>query len=91
MKSKLEALLVEYGKIAVAVYLVLFLVVLAAFALALAAGFEVKSAAGAAGTLGGAYLATKLTQPVRILATLALTPAVARLIGRKKSARSPGA
>ncbi|HVJ19870.1 MAG TPA: DUF1279 domain-containing protein [Polyangiaceae bacterium] len=78
-KERLKALLAEYGRVAIWTYFVLFGLVLTGFAIAISAGVEVESAQGHAGVLGAAWVATKLTQPLRILATLALTPIVARV------------
>ena len=44
----------------------------------------VEGTVAQAGVLGAAYVATKATQPLRILATLALTPLIARLVRRGK-------
>ncbi len=82
--SRLKALLEEYGSIALVIYVALFALVFAGFAVAIGAGVHVQSAAGGAGLLGAAWVATKLTQPLRILATLALAPIVARLRRRSK-------
>jgi hypothetical protein len=78
VKRKLEELLTRYGPIALWTYLVIFVIVLAAFAGAIAMGADVESASGGATTLGAAWLATKVTQPLRIAATFVLTPVVAR-------------
>jgi hypothetical protein len=78
--ERLKALLAAYGRIALAAYLTLFVLVFAGFALAISAGVNVASAQGGAGVLGAAYVATKLTQPLRIAATVALTPLLARLV-----------
>jgi hypothetical protein len=77
--TRLKALLEEYGKVAVVTYAVLFVVVFAGFAFAIQMGFEPKGTAAQAGTLGTAWVATKLTQPLRIGATLLLTPIVSRI------------
>jgi hypothetical protein len=87
-KERLKALLAEYGRIAIYTYFAIFLLVFAGFAIAIAAGVPVESAAGKAGVFGAAYLATKLTQPLRILGTLALTPLVATGLRRLGAARS---
>jgi hypothetical protein len=79
LSERLKALFAEYGQLAIVIYLVIFVVVLAGFALAIRFGVQVDGTAGAAGTLGAAWLATKLTQPLRIAAALALTPVVAAL------------
>jgi hypothetical protein len=84
LKDRLRQLLVEYGSLALWVYFGIFAVVLVGFAVAILSGAKVESAAGTAGTWGAAYLATKLTQPLRILATLVLTPLVVRVVRRVK-------
>jgi hypothetical protein len=86
LKGRLQGLLVEYGSIVLWVYFIIFAIVLFGCALALRFGIKVHGLAGSAGIWLGAYIATKATQPLRILATLALTPAVAALIRRRKSA-----
>jgi hypothetical protein len=88
LKTRLTNLLAEYGKLALILYFVIFGLVLAGFALAIGTGMRVESATGGAGVLGAAYLATKVTQPIRILATLALTPLVARGLHWWKSRRA---
>lgn len=77
MREKMKSLLAEYGRVALTVYFAIFFLTLLGFAIAIKLGFDVESAEGSVGTLGAAYVATKLTQPVRILATVALTPLVA--------------
>jgi hypothetical protein len=84
-KERLKNLLAEYGRLALYVYLAIFAIVLAGFALAIQTGISVESTAGKAGIWGAAWVATKVTQPLRILATLALTPLVAQLLKRRKA------
>ena len=84
----MKALLAEYGKVAIWTYFVLFGLVLSAFAIAIAAGVQVESAKGHAGVLAGAWFATKLTQPLRIVATVALTPIVARIAERLRRSKA---
>lgn len=87
--ERLKALLAEYGRTAIVVYLVLFVVVLAGFMVAIgAAGYAPEGAASGAGLIGAAWLATKLTQPLRILATLALTPLVSAGLTRLRRRRA---
>jgi hypothetical protein len=83
-KAKLKALIVQYGSIAVYTYFFLFVVVLAGFALAISTGLKTDGSLGRLGILGAAWMATKLTQPVRIVASVALTPIVARLFNVQK-------
>jgi hypothetical protein len=77
--------------VAIATYFGLFIVVLSGFALAIAWGVDVTSASGSVGVWGAAYIATKAVQPLRIAATLALTPLVAHALRkfRGKSASAP--
>ena len=67
-------LFVEYGVIAIAVHYVIFALVIVAFWAAIRAGWQPTGAAGSVGTWTAAYVATKVTQPLRIVATLAVTP-----------------
>ena len=78
----MKALLAEYGPVAIVTYFSIFFLVFAGFAIAISMGAAVDSAAGTAGTIGAAYVATKLTQPLRILATLLLTPILGKLVAR---------
>lgn len=89
MKARLEALLVKYGKVALFTYFAIFGLVFLGFAIAINLGAQVESAAGQAGTLGGAWLATKLTQPLRILATLVLTPIIGKLVDKLRPKPPP--
>jgi hypothetical protein len=94
-KERLKALLAEYGRTALGTYFGLFFLVLLGFAAAFTWGFRGADWLGdesvaSAGVLGAAYLATKATQPLRILATIALTPFVARVLARlRPTARQP--
>lgn len=84
LKERFEALIAEYGKFVVSLYFGIFFLTWTGFAFAIQNGFEVESAGAGVGTWAAAYVATKLTQPIRIGATLVLTPIVARLFGRRK-------
>ena len=86
MRKKLSDLLlrfrnlvVEYGVIALIVHYVIFGLVIVGFWAAMRAGWNSDGAAGNAATWGAAYLATKAVQPIRILATLGVTPFIARI------------
>ncbi len=91
--EKLKALLAEYGNVAIGTYLVIWLATLAGFAIAISLGVQVESASGGIGLLGASWLATKLTQPFRIAATLAATPLVAAVLRRLrgKASKQPAA
>lgn len=83
LTERWKALLPEYGKIALTIYFTIFGLVLAGFVIAIRLGFETASTSGWVGTFAGAYAATKVSQPLRILATLVLTPAIARIVRRR--------
>ena len=64
------------------VYLTIFAVVLLGSWAAIHFGWRPKSVGAGLGSFAAAYIATKLTQPLRIAATLALTPLVAKAYER---------
>jgi hypothetical protein len=83
-RAKLKELLEEYGRVALYTYVVIWLAVLAGFVVAISLGFRDAGAAEGAGVLLSAWVATKLTQPLRIAATLGLTPLVAAVLRKWK-------
>jgi hypothetical protein len=76
LKERLKALLEEYGRVALVLYFVIFGLVFAGFAIAIGTGMDAEGA----GLIGGAWVATKLTQPIRTGAPLVLTPFTARAV-----------
>lgn len=89
MRRTLKEIAAEYGAVAVVVYLAIFAVVLLGSWAAIHLGWKPHGVRGGAGSFAAAYIATKLTQPLRIAATLALTPLVARAYERiRPSART---
>lgn len=88
VKKTVQHLITEYGTVAVIVYFVIFFSVLGAFWLGIRFGWRPSSVAGDAGTLAAAYIATKLTQPLRIAATVVLTPLIARTYDRITARRT---
>jgi len=88
MRKSLKQVMAEYGPVALAVYLVIFAAVLGGSWAAIRLGWSPSGAAGSAGTFAAAYIFTKLTQPLRIAATLVLTPLVAKLYARLTSRRT---
>jgi hypothetical protein len=75
-------LVVEYGVIALIVHYAIFVLVIVGFWAAMRAGWEPTGAAGSVGTWTAAYVATKVTQPLRIVATIAITPFIAKIYER---------
>jgi hypothetical protein len=88
LKKTVQNLLAEYGTVAVIVYFTIFFAVLGGFWLGIRFGWRPTSVAGSAGTLAAAYIATKLTQPIRIAATVVITPIVAKLYERMRGRRA---
>lgn len=82
VRKTLKHILAEYGAIAVVVYLGMFFAVLGAAWGAINLGWQPKTLTANVGAFTAAYLATKVVQPFRIAATLALTPIVAAAINR---------
>lgn len=91
LKERLSAHMAEYGKLALYTYLTLSLLAIAGFSIAIGAGLSPSSATGVIGTIGAGWLAAKATMPLRILATLALTPLVALLLRKWRPAPDEGA
>ena len=82
MRKTIQNMLVEYGAVAVVVYFVIFFLVIFGFWAAISFGWQPASVAGTMGVWTAAYIATKLTQPLRVIATLAITPLVAKVYER---------
>ena len=73
MRKTLKNIFAEYGAIAVVVYLALFFIVFIGAWAGIRLGWAPGGVAGAAGTWTAAYIVTKITQPLRIGATVLLT------------------
>jgi hypothetical protein len=82
VRKTIQNMLVEYGAVAVVVYFVIFFLVIFAFWATIRFGWQPASVAGTMGVWTAAYIATKLTQPLRVIATLAITPLVAKMYER---------
>jgi len=80
LKERFKTLMANYGRLAIWVYFTIFFGCWAGFAVAIHLGFQVEGAGGTTGTVLGSYAAAKVTQPLRILATLALTPPLERVL-----------
>jgi len=88
VRKTLKQIAAEYGAVAVVVYLAIFAAVLLTSWMAINLGWKPGSVGGSVGSFTAAYIATKLTQPLRIAATLALTPLVAKAYERIRPGRS---
>ncbi len=89
LRERLQVMLAEYGGIALATHLIIYALVFVAAAIAIRAGTSFEGVSGSAGTLAAAYVAAKLTMPVRIPITLALTPIVASIVRRWRGKHQP--
>jgi hypothetical protein len=87
LKLRLSKLMEKYGRVAVYTYLALSLSAIAGFSIAIGIGVEADSATGVLGVIGAGWVAAKATMPLRILATLGLTPLISGLLERRKQAR----
>lgn len=86
LKARWKEMLAQYGKIALVVWFTIFGLVMLGNVVALKSGFADVGALGGAGLIGGAYVLTQATKPIRIAVTLAVTPLVARLLRREPTA-----
>ena len=84
MKKTLKEILTEYGAIAVAVYLALFAIVLIGAWAGIRLGWAPGGVMGNAGAWTAAYIVTKITQPLRIAATVIITTFIGKLWKREK-------
>lgn len=83
LKDRLQEHVAEYGRLALIIFFTLGILSLIGFYVAIKAGIDVGSNTGTAGALAAAWVANKLTMPIRIGATLVLTPLMAKILRRK--------
>jgi hypothetical protein len=89
LKERLKTLMTEYGFLAILVYLSTSVLSMTGFTIAILSldlkalgerfGVQLEGTSGLVGTLGAAWVLTKVIQVPRILLTLALTPLIARI------------
>ncbi len=84
LKERLTALGNEYGSIALYTYLALSLTAIVGFSIAFGVGVAPSTATGVLGVIGAGWVAAKATMPLRILATLGLTPLIGALLRKRK-------
>ena len=89
LKDRLKAIFKDYPQVAVFTYLGLSAIAIAGFSIAIGIGAEPSTATGVLGVIGAGWLAAKVTVPLRILATLALTPPIAALLKKLKRKKPP--
>lgn len=86
LKQRLSALFEEYGRIAIITYFTLSILTIIGFSVAIWTGVKPSSETGVLGVLIAGWALGKATLPIRILITLALTPAVAFVVRRRRGA-----
>jgi hypothetical protein len=84
LKERLKKQFAEYPRIAIITYLTLSVLSIAGFSIAIGIGASPSTATGMLGVIGAGWVAAKALMPLRILATLALTPLIAALIAKFK-------
>ncbi len=90
VKERLQDLAAEYGKIAFVVYFSISALTILGFYVAIKTGVDVgDSTAGSSGALFAAWIAAKLTWPLRLGATFFLTPIVAALVHKIQGKPTP--
>lgn len=87
LKQRLKAHFAEYGRVAIYTYLAISLLTITGFSIAIGMGVTPSTATGVFGVIGAGWVAAKATMPLRILATLALTPVISALLARRKARR----
>jgi len=87
LKQRLKKLYDQYGAVAVYTYLALSAAAIIGFSIAIGVGADADSTGGVLGSIGAGWVAAKVTMPLRILATLGLTPLIANALARRKKAR----
>ncbi|CAN5712084.1 hypothetical protein BH11MYX2_BH11MYX2_00490 [soil metagenome] len=87
LKVRLKKLIADYGNVAVVTYLLFSLIAVAIFSVIIGLGFGATSSSGIFGTIVAGWIAAKVTVPLRILATLAVTPIIGTWLKRRRKAR----
>jgi hypothetical protein len=91
-RQRLRRFFLEFGALGLGVHYFVYLLVLIGFALSMGGlsfggSSTLRASSGTLGVCAAAYVATKLTMPLRALVTVALTPLLRALIKRvRKSA-----
>lgn len=82
VKKRLQDLIATYGAIGLVVYLTSTCLVYFAFLFAIQFGFKPSGVVANGGVWVAAYIGAKVTQPFRIIGTVAVTPLVAKVYER---------
>jgi hypothetical protein len=82
LKQRLTTLFDAYGGIAIGTYFTLSILTIIGFSIAIGMGAQPSTATGVFGVIAAGWVSAKVTMPLRILITLALTPAVAYVLRR---------
>lgn len=90
LKERLKKQFAEYPRIAIITYLTLSIASIVGFSIAIGIGAQPSTATGTLGVIGAGWVAAKALMPLRILATLALTPMIAAVVQRFKKPKPDG-
>lgn len=85
LKQRLKALFKEYGLIAILTHASISIITIGSFAIAIWFGLSPSTSIGTAGAIAGGWAAAQPLLPLRTLATLALTPIIARVLRRRRA------
>ena len=96
IKADWKKIAAEYGPVAIFTYLVIFAIAGGAIFIAIKTGFQFEGIdagdrKGIAALLFSTWVGLKITQPFRILLTIALTPLVAKLVRKPAANEADGA
>lgn len=86
LKQRLSALFEDYGRIAIITYFTLSILAIIGFSIAIWTGVKPSSETGVLGVIIAGWALAKATLPIRILITLGLTPVVAFVVRRRRTA-----
>ena len=91
-RQRLRRLFVEFGALGLSLHYAVYVLVLIGFALSIGGASigdsgTLRASSGTLGVWAAAYVAAKLTLPLRVLVTIVLTPLLRGLIRRLRRAR----
>jgi len=88
-RQRLRRFFAEYGALGLGVHYFVYVLVLIGFAVSIGGSRTLLASSGTLGIWGAAYVATKLTLPLRALVTITLTPLLRGLIRRLRKPVEP--
>jgi hypothetical protein len=86
LQERLSALFGAYGRIAIITFFALSILTIIGFSVAFGIGLAPSTSTGVIGVIFAGWAAAKATLPIRILITLGLTPMIAFVVMRRRTA-----